>query len=208
MVNPPPDLSKKLKNFSRGSLRISNLKTDDLSMANTDWFGFFWKAVSVKSVSEKKSHSSFLSSVSFFDGFSKMELKIVQDFLHERTFKEDEFVFEKGQPGAAVYFIVSGKIAIEVKSENGSVRHIADLHEGSFFGELALLDDSPRSATARAATDLTVLVLARSELDRMLEERPLIAGSVYRNLARMTGERLKSTIERIQKEQSGLKVAS
>lgn len=176
-------------------------------MAKTDWYSFLWKVIPKKE--KNKAKLGFLKETTFFEDFSQWELDIVHDFLHERTFQAGEAIFEKGQPGAVLYFIFKGKVSIEVPSEGGSVRKLAELPEGAFFGELALLDDSPRSATARAAEDTVVLALARSELERMLQDRPLVAAPVYRSLAKITGERLKSTIERIQKEQqTGLKAVA
>lgn len=176
-------------------------------MAKTDWYSFLWKAIPKKE--KNKAKLSFLKETTFFEDFSQWELDIVHDFLHERIFQSGEAIFEKGQPGAVLYFIFKGKVSIEVPSEGGAVRKLAELSEGAFFGELALLDDSPRSATARAAEDTVVLALARSELERMLQDRPFVAAPVYRSLAKITGERLKSTIERIQKEQqTGLKAVA
>lgn len=177
-------------------------------MSKTNWLSFMWEAVAPKGVQKNQERLSFLKDTVFFKGFSQWELDLVHDFLHERSFESDEAIFEIGQPGAVLYFVFKGKVSIEVPGQDGSVRKLAELTEGAFFGELALLDDSPRSATARAAADTVVLGLARSELERMLKERPLVAAPVYRSLARITGERLVSTIRRIQKEQVGLKAVA
>jgi CRP-like cAMP-binding protein len=175
----------------------------------TNWASFFWQAILPRKARKSKTRLDFLKATAFFEDFNSWELELAHSFLHERVFKANEPIFEKGQPGAALYFICKGSVSIEVVKENNQVKNLAEISEGSFFGELALLDDSPRSATARAIDDVVVLALPRSELERMLKERPLIAAPVYRSLAIMTGERLKSTIERIQKEQRNeLKVVS
>lgn len=170
-------------------------------MAKTDWLSFFWQKLPKKSNQKNKGKLVFLRETLFFEDFSQWELSLVQDFLYERTFQEGEAIFEIGQPGAVLYFIFKGRVSIEVPSAE-SIRKLAELSDGAFFGELALLDDSPRSATARAATEVVVLALTRAELERMLKDRPLAAAPVYKSLAKITGNRLKSTIDRIQKEQN------
>ncbi len=171
-------------------------------MANTtNWRSFLWQSIFPKTIQKNQARLSFLKETAFFQDFSQFELDLVHDFLHERVFKDDEPIFEIGQPGAVLYFVFKGKVSIEVPSQNGTVKKLAELTERSFFGELALLDDAPRSATARAIGETTVLGLARAELESMLKERPLVAAPVYRSVARITGARLVSTIERIQKEQ-------
>lgn len=177
-------------------------------MAQSDWLDVFWKAITPKGQNKSKARRHFLRETAFFQGFSKWELDTVTEFLHERNFAPGEAIFEKGHPGATVYFVLTGKVSIEVPSEFGGAKRLAELGEHAFFGELALLDDSPRSATARAIEDTLVLALARSELERMVQERPLVAAPVYRSLARITADRLKSTIERIQIEQNGLRAVS
>src|SRR5215472_16131891 len=91
----------------------------------------------------------FLMTMPFFDRLSKRQLKTVSDVMFERTYDTDELIFEEGQPGAALFLILDGKIAIEICREN-SWTHLAILERGAFFGEMALLDDTPRSANARA----------------------------------------------------------
>lgn len=175
----------------------------------TDWLSLFWQQILPKQNRVAKDRLTFLKSTAFFEEFNTWELQLAYSFLHERVFQSGEAIFEKGQPGAALYFIFSGTVSIEVQQDSQHLRRLAELPPGSFFGELALLDDSPRSATARAMTEVIALALPRAELERMMRERPLIAAPVYRSLAIMTGERLKTTINRIQKEETPeLKVVS
>jgi CRP-like cAMP-binding protein len=91
----------------------------------------------------------FLKTVPFFDQLSNRQLKRVSDIMFERTYETDELIFEEGQPGAALFLILDGKIAIEIYRESSTTR-LAVLEAGAFFGEMALLNETPRSATARA----------------------------------------------------------
>src|SRR2546423_12329737 len=91
----------------------------------------------------------FLKTVPFFDRLSNRQLKSVSDIMFERTYEADESIFEEGQPGAALFLIFDGKVAVEIYRERNTTR-LAVFGTGAFFCEMALLDDTPRSAHARA----------------------------------------------------------
>src|SRR5215510_11291928 len=139
----------------------------------------------------------FLKTVPFFDRLSKRQLKRVSDIIFERTYDVDESIFEEGQPGAALFLILDGKIAIEICRETSTTR-LAVLEKGAFFGELALLDDAPRSATARALERTQTLALYRNDLDGLRHRHPRTACQIYRSLATMIGDRLRATNELVQ----------
>ena len=139
----------------------------------------------------------FLKTVPFFDRLSKRQLKTVSDIVFERTYDTDESIFEEGQPGAALFLILDGKIAIEICHETSTTR-LAVLEKGAFFGELALLDDAPRSASARALERTQTLALYRNDLDGLRRRNPRTACQIYRSLATMIGDRLRSTNELVQ----------
>ena len=71
----------------------------------------------------------------------------MDDLLHERQYQQNEVVFDAGEDGQAIYFVFAGKVTICRQGQPESGR-IAELGPGSFFGELALLDNSPRAAQA------------------------------------------------------------
>jgi CRP-like cAMP-binding protein len=139
----------------------------------------------------------FLKTVPFFDRLSKRQLKTASDIMFERTYDADEWIFEEGQPGAAMFLILDGKVAIEICREASTTR-LAVLEKGAFFGELALLDDAPRSASARALERSQALALYRNDLDALRHRHPRTACQIYRSLATMTGDRLRSTNELVQ----------
>jgi CRP/FNR family transcriptional regulator, cyclic AMP receptor protein len=139
----------------------------------------------------------FLKTVPFFDRLSKRQLKNVSDIMFERTYEADESVFEEGQPSAALFLILEGKIAIEICHETSSTR-LAVLEQGAFFGEMALLDDTPRSAGARALEQTRTLALYRNDLNALRHRHPRTACQIYRSLAAMIGDRLRSTNELVQ----------
>src|SRR5947208_246763 len=139
----------------------------------------------------------FLKTVPFFDQLSNRQLKTVSDIMFERTYDIDESIFEEGQPGAALFLILDGKIAIEICRETSTTR-LAVLDRGAFFGEMALLDETPRSATASALERTRTLALYRNDLNGLVHRDAKTACQIYRSLAGMIGERLRLTNELVQ----------
>ena len=92
-----------------------------------------------------------LKKLSLFVDLTHREMKIVDGYVHERSYLKDEVVFDEGEEGQAIYFILKGNVLI--CTQQPEAKTIATLEQGSFFGELALLDSAPRSAQARAADD-------------------------------------------------------
>jgi len=139
----------------------------------------------------------FLKTVPFFDRLSNRQLKSMSDIMFERTYEADETIFEEGQPGAALFLILQGKIAIEISRETETTR-LAILETGAFFGEMALLDETPRSASARALEWTRTLALYRNDLTGFADRHPHTACQIYRALAGTIADRLRSTNELLQ----------
>src|SRR5436190_2237498 len=139
----------------------------------------------------------FLKTVPFFDRLSNRQLKTVSDIMFERSYDAGESVFEEGQPGAALFLILDGKVAIEIFRETSTTR-LAVLEKGAFFGEMALLDDTPRSANARALQSSRTLALYWNDLNGLMHRDARTACQIYRSLASMIGDRLRSTNELVQ----------
>jgi CRP/FNR family transcriptional regulator, cyclic AMP receptor protein len=147
----------------------------------------------------------FLQTVPFFNELSHRQLKTVSDTVFERRYEPDELIFEEGQPGAALFLILDGKVAVEVRCENHTTT-LAILEKGAFFGEMALLNETPRSANARSLERTCTLALYRNDLSRLIQRDPQTACQIYRALASMVGDRLRSTNELMQTEISTDKV--
>ena len=134
-----------------------------------------------------------LRELSLFSSLSPRELKTVDGLLHERSFLKDEVIFDQGEEGQALYIIESGKVLICRQGQSAAGR-IAELGSGRLFGELALLDNSPRAAQARAAENCTLAVLFRADFLGLLETHAVIASKISLQLARHIGQRLRETV--------------
>ena len=135
-----------------------------------------------------------LESVPIFDGLSHKELSEVARLTHERTYKKDEHIFKKHAPAEGMYVILDG--AVEIKDpESGTI--FASLETGDFFGELALLDEEPRSASAHAIQPSRLIGFFRTDLLTLMKIYPELGNKIMLNLARVLGERLRKTNEEL-----------
>lgn len=104
-----------------------------------------------------------------------------QGFL--RSFRKSEIIFEEGSAGAEMYLIHSGKVQLSLRRGRDRKAELAVLSPGEFFGEMALVDDSPRAATAAALEDNTQLIaLDKSRFLYMVQQQPQFALSVMHTL--------------------------
>ena len=134
-----------------------------------------------------------LRSISLFSEIATGELRTIRGLLHHRTYLKDEVIFDEGEEGQAIYFILRGKVLIcrQGKPVEGM---IAELGVGQCFGEMALLDNAPRMAQVRATEDCALDVLFREDFLRLIQTHSQIASKLSLELARMMGERLRQTV--------------
>ena len=134
-----------------------------------------------------------LRSISLFSEIATGELRTIRGLLHHRTYLKDEIIFDEGEEGQAIYFILRGKVLIcrQGKPVEGM---IAELGVGQCFGEMALLDNAPRMAQVRATEDCALDVLFREDFLRLIQTHSQIASKLSLELARMMGERLRQTV--------------
>ncbi|MDE2598195.1 MAG: cyclic nucleotide-binding domain-containing protein [Rhodocyclaceae bacterium] len=149
--------------------------------------------------SAPKPYHERLRALSLFQDLTAKELNIVSGLLHERTYLENEVLFDEGEEGHAIYIIVSGHVLV---SRNNRKTLIADLGPGSFFGELALLTNAPRATQARAGSNCKVLVFFRDDFNSLMHTHVTIASKVGINLARHISLRLRESVIGQRVEQS------
>jgi CRP-like cAMP-binding protein len=117
--------------------------------------------------------------------FKEVELvyleQLVQVMTHT-TYPKGTLLFRRNDPGDSVYIILTGQIRIFTEDNQGNELTITHYSDGQVFGELSLLDQQPRSASADAATDLEVLILDREHFLSFLNEHPGIGLSMMRSL--------------------------
>lgn len=128
--------------------------------------------------------STMLRQVSLFAPLDDDHLATVEGIAQRRRFRRGEVIFHRGDPGATLYVILSGRVRIYSTSEDGSEVVLGILWPGEFFGELSLLDGLPRSASAQALDDCEMLAIGREDFRRFLWEHPSASITVLEVLSR------------------------
>lgn len=158
-----------------------------------------WKNLfSGKSVQEG-STEAVLSRVPAFAELSARELRGVAAIVHKREYKAGEPVFYQGDPGLGMYIIQEGEVSIRIAEHEGEDKELAVLTEGDFFGELALLDESPRSASAVCRTDCSLIGFFRTDLFELIEQKTDLGIKIVLKLAGILAERLRKTDKELSK---------
>ncbi len=158
----------------------------------------FWGMIFRKRKPAEVSRNQFLKTIPFFEDLTQKQLKTLALYLHERRYEEDEYLFEVNHPAAALFIIGRGEIVVENSTGKENSNQLATIKSGEFLGELALLDSSPRSASARATKPTETYALFRGDLITLEKEDPQIASKIYRTLAWVIGERLKATNRQVE----------
>ncbi len=125
-----------------------------------------------------------LQGVPFFANLQEDHAGELAGKLVPRRFGPNQVIFHLGDPGGLLYLISRGKVKISHTTPDGQEVVLAILGTGDFFGELALLDDSPRSATAVALEPTETWTLHRAEFMQYLSDNPNFALHVLKTLAR------------------------
>jgi CRP/FNR family transcriptional regulator, cyclic AMP receptor protein len=120
-----------------------------------------------------------LVDVPLFSGLSRRHLRHIAGLCEEEEFPEDTALAEEGKPGDTFYVLLEG----EAKVVRGG-RRLDRLIPGDFFGEIALIDGGPRTASVVATTPVTTLTISRKRFRRMLEEDPSIVLAMLEELAK------------------------
>lgn len=138
-----------------------------------------------------ESKKEFLRSLEIFKDLRDRELGSLVSALHSRTYREGEVVFVEGDIGRALFILESGAVELTRRPDGSRAEALYQLKPGDFFGEMALLESLPRSATATATEKSRMHLLYKSKLDALLHSEPRIGVTIMRHLARLLSARLR-----------------
>lgn len=124
-----------------------------------------------------------LSTIPFFAGLDGAALERVAAGMRSRRFRRGEVIFHIGDPGDALFVIVDGEVKISLPSETGDEAILATLRVGDVFGELALLDGAPRSASATAIGATETVVLPRDRFRELIATEALVRDALLASIA-------------------------
>ncbi len=131
-------------------------------------------------------------------GLSAGEMKLLATFSSEERFREGSMIFREGEKGDKLFIVLDGRVRISKFIPGVGEEALAVLDRGDFFGEMALIDDKPRSADAKAhESDATVLSIDRATLNEILSMDPHASLQFLNLLCRMISRRLREINDKI-----------
>jgi len=125
-----------------------------------------------------------LRRIHLFADLTDRESDTILDLMHEKAAAKGTTVFHQGDNGGGLYLILAGSVKISRTGRDGRDVTVAMLHEGNFFGEMSLLDEQPRSASATATLATRLLVLDREHFQRYVLSQARIVGKMLRELSK------------------------
>jgi CRP/FNR family cyclic AMP-dependent transcriptional regulator len=128
--------------------------------------------------------AAFLASVPMFSGLQRDELLKFAELTRERTYPKGSVILFQGDPGDSLYVLRQGRAKVVLIGEDGREVILGVLEPGAHFGELALIDDQPRSAHVIAMEDSQLLILRREDFRRRVEANPTVAWALLTELSR------------------------
>jgi CRP/FNR family cyclic AMP-dependent transcriptional regulator len=125
----------------------------------------------------------FLKSIDLFSQIPGEDLAAIAVISTEEPRDKADQIFAEGDPGDALYFVIDGKVRVHKAN-----RVLAELGERECFGEMSILDASPRSATVTALDDSNLLKITREDFSEIMTEKPEIAQGIIKVLTRRLRE--------------------
>lgn len=132
--------------------------------------------------------AELLERVPFLAALQPKDREALATFVTRRHFRKGDTIFQKEDPGQALFIVESGSVRIYLPSPQGADLTLAVLGPGDFFGDLSLLDGSPRSASAAASSETSALTLERADFIALVRSRPEAAVAVLAVVARRLRE--------------------
>lgn len=148
---------------------------------------------------EFEARVGFLSQIPIFQGLHKFAIGKLMGIMYAKKYLSGEVVFAEGEAGRALFIIESGEVAITKSTTHASGQTdeviIARLGPGHFFGEMALLEERPRSATVKTTKDAVLHFTYKVKFDSFVAKHPGIGVKILHNLAKVLSSRLRETSE-------------
>ena len=138
----------------------------------------------------------FLKKVAIFKDFPQGDLKRLARIVHERNYRDGEVIYEQGQPGIALYLVRGGVVEIVRRKRNGEEVPLALLEPPASFEELAAMGaEVVRWTSARARGPVSLVAIARSDLDALSRNFPFLANKIIAKLAQVMAIRVQTFLD-------------
>jgi CRP-like cAMP-binding protein len=158
---------------------------------------FLWADLFQKGKNDPKNLISSIKDNILFQTLTHRELTYVSGLVHERVYQPDEAIFQQNDRGLGVYLIAEGRVAIKSKYPRRDLL-VTVLSKGSFFGEIALIEENCYRTASAIAVDKSVLIgFFKPDLLEIIERKPATGVKILFQLSTVLAKRLTETTEKI-----------
>ncbi|MEF3279706.1 MAG: cyclic nucleotide-binding domain-containing protein [Elusimicrobiota bacterium] len=144
--------------------------------------------------SEVLARIKFLSGIALFKGIKRKDLLYILESIYEKKYLKGESLFIEGDIGRALFIVYSGRIGLYKRNTSENIL-FSEVGTGDFIGEMALLEEMPRTLSAIAIEESIVFMLYKTNIESMNHTKPKIASQINYNLAKILSSRLRGVIE-------------
>jgi CRP/FNR family cyclic AMP-dependent transcriptional regulator len=138
-----------------------------------------------------ESTKEFLCKIPFFIDHSIDDLNTISKITFLAKYKAGEIIFEEGTHGDFICFLVDGQVEILKMNSTGTKKSFFRLYPPSVFGEMALIENSIRSATVIAKTDVEIGIIRRNDFETIILNHPTLGVHIVRKIAKILSSRLR-----------------
>ena len=143
-----------------------------------------------------------LKGVPIFEELSNREIQNIARIAYQRHYNAGEVIIHEGQNAAGMYVMVDGQAEVTKALEDGTILHLTTLENSGLFGDVGLLDSSPRTATVKATRDSSVIGFFRPELLELMNSNPRLASKVIFKLGQILTARFRFVHDEFEKAQA------
>ena len=145
----------------------------------------------------KETKVDLLAKIPFFRVLRPDQLAIILRFFKVTKVGKGKTLFQEGDKGDYICFIVDGRFDVFRKTNNNGKVILNTLARGQSFGEIAIIEDLPRSATVKARTKATLITLTQRDFDLIMQDYPKIGLKILQGISILLSRKLQTTSSRL-----------
>lgn len=138
-----------------------------------------------------------LEGITMFDDFQPEETATLARYMHAYRAEQGAVVYREGERAGHLCLLISGRLEVYKVDVGGQRKKLADIRPGKTIGEMSIIDGLPNSATVRAATGSTLILLTKNNLERITVQHPMLGVKLLWHLANLLSQRLRQTSGRL-----------
>ena len=170
-----------------------------MKQADATWGAVFDRKSKAK---VERSIIDVLKEVLVFEELSRREIQNIARIAYQRHYSAGEVIIHEGQNAAGMYIMVDGQAEVTKALEDGTILHLTTLENSELFGDVGLLDSSPRTATVKATRDSSVIGFFRPELLELMNSDPRLASKIIFKLGQILTARFRFMHSEFEKSQA------